>query len=378
VNIHEIQTALYTGPTSPDKFSRSFKRIEETLLSPLDIDCCLAETAGQLPDSSDFRILDLGSGSGAFFRALVDFNQAPHFLHTLAEKNLALRGIGLTDSPSSDLFNQPDPSFSPSVASGEISSHIRSYFYTITAGQSIRGFLDGKDFSTFHFVNASQFFLYLSAATLEDTMEVLIDRLERNGRLLAIGLGLKSGPLPAFQGDGATSLRTPGVSQDTDDLNVFAVHESQSFVHIPSLTLRDDWEVLKQRSPLLIAKLEKRGWIDRRNFHDTVSSLFSRYKQTKDGRSRLARKYPHRLPRDIDPENLFAVGDTEAKEALTFYVLLHDAFLKMKQVQYRRQISAKQAYMQRLSGRSDISVRILKSILNDKDDNIDAVLITKK
>src|SRR5258708_1047021 len=382
MSVREVTTNLYAGPTVPGRFSRGYREIESTIVHPFYFDKELAAIVENLPDNSEFRVFDLGSGSGAFLEALKNPTQSPLLLETLKRKKISLKAMGLTDSPDPKLFNQPVPVISsdlPSHRDLELVHEVKNYFYTLTAHQTLEHFFEGKELQTFHFINASQFFLYPSASIFEKTLQTLIQHLEENGKVLIIGTGVSGGPLPAFETDIAKHFRSPGQSQNTQDLNLFKVDEPISHLEIPRLTLREDWEELKIRLSDLTAKLEKRGIIhtQQSGHNQALSFLLEMYKQAKKGRQRRADKSPTRPKNNIDPQNLLTVNDVQAQEALRFYELLNGAIKRMKKRQYYKQVGAKQASLKRLKERSDIYVQVLKTILNDRHDEIDSVLITK-
>lgn len=374
--LREVKVGMYTGSKIPDYFARQPNLIENTLLTPFSFDAQLTDIAKQLPMGTDFSVLDVGSGAGVFLRTLTDHHYLPQFTQTLEQRKLRIVGLGLTDCENKDLFNQPDPATSFSSTNGQFRFEIRNYFYTITAAQTIKKFLEDKRVGKFHFINASHFFLYQSARMLGKTMDTLIEQLDERGKLLAVGMGITNASLPAFR-------YIPGRKIDEAygtirDLRLFWVPEYRAPCSIPALTLASEWKDIKERLVPVIEKYRKGQSITEEAVDKQVFQLLCNFRQIRHGRLRILIKRGFTKQFETDPENLLSVDDAEAKIAFGFYTLIFPMLQKIRQHHFLTQHTYKQTYYEGLLQRPEITVIRLESVLNSMDTTLDAVLIQKR
>jgi hypothetical protein len=375
---NEFITDLYKGPETPHAFSRDLKDIEVSLDRLFSFDTLLTSIAKKMASNSEFTFVDIGTGAGGALTSLVNPAIVPEFLTLLQQKSIRLKAIGLTDSKSSDLFNQPDPEFKKNVSphTGQIGGAARvdleKFFYTVTASQSLESFLQSHQIEQAQFVLASQSILYFSARLFQQTVDTIIDRLAKEGQALIWGVGQHQGPYPAFNGVVASSLRGEIKSQEVADINLFSfTHKGKVPLSIeaPLLTLTSDWDEVDARLEQLVKKFIRQGLVKEEEstteIKETYLSFLNKRKQPDKYYEAFQKGYGY-------------VEENKAEQAIRYSVLFQKAIDEIKNRQFQRQAVGKQDYIRGLQFRTDVQIEVIKRQTDKAGSRVEAFLITKK
>lgn len=354
-------SGLYTGPTSPDKHARDIKEIEKAFFGTVNIDWLLSEMAERVPQTSELTIIDIGSGDGAFIGGLTDSKQVPEFLSRIQRRDLRARAIGFTDSPSPDQLYKPVEGFEPKANE---SIETGNYYFTLTASQTLKKFLEKQEIEEVNFFLASQSLMYVSANIFESTVDQMVSKLKLRGKALVWGVGSLTGPLPAFVGVDASELRGSNPESDAQILNLF-IEDARISTEMPLLTLRSDWSETKTRIESLVAQFQKRQLVELEVDPDELNrqlKKFQTYQSSIDHFKKLSK------------QGFGQIDNEEAETAIRFYLQLHPALIKLREKQYQKQVEAKQSYIEQLKEDDRVKVKVLRS---REPSGVDAFIMEK-
>jgi hypothetical protein len=180
----EAITNVYTGPTRESAFSRTYHDVEHSVGQLFSFEEGINRV---LKNTSGLRktFLDLGCGSSTTLESVARLQA----IKAAKRKSFSFELRGFTDAPSAQKQGRLNL----------VKPELMSYYYTLTAQQTLDRFFQLAHIKELHFAWASYFFMYLSPNVLDHTFNSLIDRLVPGGELLVVNIGNSYGPLPSFE-----------------------------------------------------------------------------------------------------------------------------------------------------------------------------------